>query len=302
MNMRLICALALCAAMQVTAADRQVAITFDDLPRGNDGGPRSLAEIRALTERLLSPFRDGNIPVTGFVNEGNRMDFGPEGVREILNLWLDLGADLGNHSYSHLNVNDRPLDEYTADIVKGEPILREALASRGKRLTYYRHPFLFTGPTPEIKKQMQAFLDSHEYRVAPVTIDNSDYMYARLYTNPRYRDRVRREYVAYMEAVVAFFERRSVEVVGREFPQILLVHASRLNADLFPDMLAMFRRRGYRFVSLDEALADEAYRLRDDFVGTKGISWIHRWGVAKGMPIKPEPEPPKWVLKAWAAR
>ena len=59
------------------------------------------------------------------------------------------------------------------------------------------------------------------------------------------------EYVAYMESVVAFFEQRAVEVAGREFPQVLLLHANQLNADLMPDLLAMFRRRGYGFVSLE---------------------------------------------------
>ena len=54
-----------------------------------------------------------------------------------------------------------------------------------------------------------------------------------------------------MESVVAFFEQRSVEVLGREFPQILLIHASQLNADLMPDLLRMFQRRGYTFVSLE---------------------------------------------------
>ena len=65
-----------------------------------------------------------------------------------------------------------------------------------------------------------------------------------------------------MESVVAFFEERSVEVVGREFPQVLLIHANQLNADLMPELLAMFRQRGYTFVTLDQALADAAYRAR----------------------------------------
>ena len=110
-------------------------------------------------------------------------------------LWLDAGADLGNHSYSHLNINNVPLEKYTADIVKGEPILRAALAARGKKLEFYRHPFLFTGPTPQIKKDMQEFLDKHGYRVAPVTSMTTDYEYAALYTKPEFKDRVRKEYV-----------------------------------------------------------------------------------------------------------
>jgi hypothetical protein len=93
-----------------------------------------------------------------------------------------------------------------------------------------------------------------------------------------------------------------VEVVGREIPQVLLIHASQMNADLMPDLLAMFRRRGYRFVSLDEALADPAYRLPDRYVGKGGFSWIHRWASTQGMPMKGEPDPPKWVLDGWTKR
>jgi peptidoglycan-N-acetylglucosamine deacetylase len=295
--MRLFPALLLCAAA-LPAADRQVAITIDDLPRGGDRGPQTLAAIRAMTAQLLKPFRRQKIPVIGFVNEG-RVALGAQGLRQILDLWLDAGAELGNHSYSHLNINNIPLAEYTADILRGEPVLRAALAARGRKLTFYRHPFLFTGPTPGIKRGMQQFLDEHGYRVAPVTLDDGDYEFAALYIRPEFRDRVIRGYIPYMESIVAFFEQRSVEVVGREIPQILLIHASQMNADLMPGLLAMFRRRGYVFVSLDQALADPAYQLPDEYAGTGGISWIHRWSMTKGMPGKVEPDPPKWVEENW---
>ena len=291
----------LLAAITAAGAGREVAITIDDLPRGGDGGPRDLAGVKAMTERLLKPFHDRKIPVIGFVNEGREVDFGPAGLRQILDLWLDAGADLGNHSYSHLNINNVPLEQYTADIIRGEPVLRAALAARGKKLEFYRHPFLFTGPTPEIKKGMQEFLDQHGYRVAPVTFDDDDYEFAALYTKPQFKDRVRKEYVPYMESEIAAFERASIAVVGREFPQILLIHASQMNADLMPDLLAMFRRRGYHFVSLDHALADPAYNLPDEYVGKGGFSWIHRWAKTKGIQPIPEPEPPGWVQQAWAA-
>ncbi len=277
------------------AADREVAITIDDLPRGGDGTQRSLPAVLAMTEKLLRPFREEGIPVIGFVNEGRQVDFGPDGLREVLDIWLDAGANLGNHSYSHLNINRVPLAEFTADVVLGEPIVTAALAAHGRTLGYFRHPFLFTGPTPEIKAGLQSFLDERGYRVAPVTFDNADYQYAALYTRPKYRQRVRQEYVPYMESVVAFFEGRAIEVAGGEFPQILLLHANQLNADLMPELLAMLRRRGYAFVSLDHALAHDAYSLPERYVGRGGFSWIHRWSRTKGMPSKSEPEPPAWV-------
>src|SRR4029077_17764829 len=122
----------------------------------------------------------------------------------------------GNHSYSHLDINTVPLEQYMADIVTGEPILRTVVNARGMKMQCYRHPYLFTGPPPEIKKAIQEFLDKHGYRVAPVTLDDSDYEYAALYTKPEFKDRVRREYVPYMESIVTAFERISIQVVGRE--------------------------------------------------------------------------------------
>jgi peptidoglycan/xylan/chitin deacetylase (PgdA/CDA1 family) len=281
---------------------RAVAITIDDLPRGGDGSSPSFDAVYAMNQRLLRPFKDGRIPVTGFVNAHHELTLGADQLRRVLDLWLDAGAELGNHTYSHPDINKVPLADYTADVVKGEPLLRAALEARGRRLRYFRHPFLHAGPTPEVKAALQRFLDDAGYRVAPVTLDNSDYVYAALYTRPEYRERVRREYLPYMESIVEFFETRSVEVAGREFPQILLLHDNQLNADLMPDLLDIFRRRGYRFVSLDEALADEAYRLRDDYAGSGGFSWIHRWSKTKGMPARGEPDPPAWVMAAFDAR
>ena len=100
--------------------------------------------------------------------------------------------------------------------------------------------------------------------------------------------------------MIAFFERRSVEVVGREFPQIMLLHASEMNSRLMPGVLAMFRRRGYDFITLDDALRDAAYRLPDSYAGPGGFSWIHRWSITKGMPNRGEPDEPQWAREAFA--
>lgn len=132
-----------------------------------------------------------------------------------------------------------------------------------------------------------------------MTFDNADYAYAAAYMRPADRERARREYLPYMESVIEFFEARSVKVVGREFPQILLIHANQLNADLMPELLAMFKRRGYRIVSLAEALQDPAYQLAENYVGRGGFSWIHRWSLAKGMPNQGEPEAPAWVMQGF---
>ncbi|HXM43073.1 MAG TPA: polysaccharide deacetylase family protein [Bryobacteraceae bacterium] len=289
--------------LATTGANRKVAITIDDLPPGGDGADRSFAGVRSMTERLLAPLREQKIPVTGFVHPG-RTELSAPDLRRILNLWLDAGADLGNHTMvatlSHADLNRTAVAEYEQDILKADAALLPVVEARGKRLEFFRYPMLHAGPTVESKRTIAEFLGAHGYRNAPVTFDNSDYMFAAAYNRPELRARVIREYVPYLESVVAFFEGRSVEVAGREFPQILLLHANELNSWMMPEILGMFRGRGYRFVALAEALRDPAYRMRDSYVGPGGFSWIHRWSMTKGMPNRGEPDEPEWVRRAFA--
>ena len=104
-----------------------------------------------------------------------------------------------------------------------------------------------------------------------------------------------------MESVFAFVEDVSRRLLGREPRLVLLLHASALNAEWFGRLADMMESRGYRFVSLDRALADEAYRRPDDYVGAWGISWLAHWELTSGKPRSPSPDPPDWVTKAYEA-
>jgi peptidoglycan/xylan/chitin deacetylase (PgdA/CDA1 family) len=273
---------------------REVAITIDDLPRAGDGGLESYEAVRTMTIRLLAPFRDGKIPLTGFVNAG-RGKLDKDEVRRILELWLDAGADLGNHTWSHADLTTTPVAQFEEEIAKDDAALRSVIEGRGRKLEFFRYPNLHAGVTVETKSAIETYLRAHGYRNAPVTFDNSDYMFAKAFTNPELAARAEREYLPYLESVIAWFEKRSIEVAGREFPQIMLLHANELNSRKIPEILAMFRKRGYTFVSLDHALQDAAYRMPEHYVGRGGFSWIHRWSLAKGMPKAGEPDEPEWV-------
>ena len=69
---------------------------------------------------------------------------------------------------------------------------------------------------------------------------------------------------------------------GREIKQILLIHANSINSDYLDDIAKMLEKRNYKFITLQDALTDEAYKLPDTFVKRNGISWLHRWALAKG--------------------
>lgn len=276
-------------------AAKEVAITIDDLPRSGDAEGTAASD-REMTVKLLAPFRQKHIPVIGFVNECQHRDE----LRTLLPLWISAGAELGNHTCSHVDLNKTSARDFEAEITKGSVVTAELL---GREPTYFRYPFLHLGKDAETKRTVQQFLQKHGYRNAPVTLDNSDYMFARVYANaltsgdlPK-ADRVRKAYLAYMRSILAFFEARSKEVTGHEIRQVLLIHASQLNADVMPDLLAMMRGRGYRFVSLDRVLQDPAYFLPENYFGPGGFSWIHRWSMTKGMKPKGESDEPEWIRK-----
>ena len=110
--------------------------------------------------------------------------------------------------------------------------------------------------------------------------------------------RLRAAYLDFTFAATEFAERFSPQIFGREIPQTLLIHANDLNADCLDEMLRRLAARGYRFVSLDEAMADAAYQTKDTYVTKAGPSWLWRWMKSKGMNIsfKGDPDPPKWVM------
>jgi len=284
-------------------AAREVAVTFDDLPAPYG----DLEDMRRVTSKLLESLGRNRVPTIGFVNEAKLYRRGETDARtDLLRAWLDAGFELGNHTFSHINPRTAPLAEYEEDVVRGETVTRMLLAERGRKLRYFRHPFLFTGATPEYKRGLSEFLAARGYTVAPVTIDDDDYVFAKVYFDAKKRGdqatarRVADAYVPYMESVFDHFERLSVETFGREIKQVLLIHANELNADRFDELAAMMRRRGYRFVTLEEALKDPAY-AEPDALSKNGISWIHRWRDAKGLPRKWEPDAPKFVYDLYQA-
>jgi peptidoglycan/xylan/chitin deacetylase (PgdA/CDA1 family) len=281
---------------------RAVAFTFDDLPAVRSG---SLEDMRAITTRLLASLRASRIPAIGFVNESKLQHAGEESARTaLLAAWLDAGHDLGNHTYQHLRLYDTPLAEFQADVLKGERATRELMTSRGRTLRYFRHPTLNTGPDSTTRARFETFLTEHDYTVAPVTIDNDEYLYALAYDRARARgvrgaqDRLGRDYLRYMAEVFDFYERLSRRLFAREIAQVLLLHANALNADYPDELVAMTAARGYRAIPLGRALADEAYRSPDRYVGARGLSWLQRWAITRGEDPGEQPGIPDWVQAA----
>ncbi|WAS98058.1 polysaccharide deacetylase family protein [Nannocystis punicea] len=286
-----------------------VAVTFDDLIVG--GRDLELARTEAMTRALLGHFREAAVPVVGFVNASKLSD-GPEkpGRLRILRLWTEAGVELGNHTFSHPSLHETPVAEYEADIVRGEPDVRALNATLGLGLRWFRHPYLHTGASLASRAEVDRFLAERDYTVAPVTIDNSDWLYNFVYTDAKSRGdeatmrRVGEAFVASMAAALKFHEEATTALFGRPIRHVLLLHANEINAAYFDEIVAIYRGRGYRFITLDEALTDPAYREPDHFTGRSGVSWLYRWDWTRGrkqVDWKAEPEPPGFVQQLFEA-
>jgi peptidoglycan/xylan/chitin deacetylase (PgdA/CDA1 family) len=294
-------------ALSVAGQTRQrtIAITIDDLPVVSTRG--TMANREQITKKILGHIRKAKVPAIGFVNENQLYAGGVADEKQVdlLRMWLAAGLELGNHTFSHWSLNQIDLKEYEADLLKGESIIKGLMAEKGLKLRYFRHPYLHTGRTMEVKADFDLFLKDHGYRIAPVSIDNADYIFSRAYDiafdkgDKKLMEKVGAAYVPYMEAKLDYWERQSVKLLGREISQTLLIHANFINSDYLGDLIAMFKRRGYRCVDLDTALKDEAYQLPDKFLGAAGISWLHRWTLDRGRQflLGDEPKVPAFVLK-----
>lgn len=312
LTIALICLLSSIFGLTVSAQNRtstgsirrEVAVTFDDLPASYG----DLEGMSYVTGRLLQSIKANNVPAVGFVNESKLYRRGEIDARvALLQMWLDAGLELGNHTFSHIYIDEVPLERYQDEVIRGETVTRRLLREKGMNLRYFRHTQLRTGPTLEYKRGLEQFLASRGYTIAPVTIDNQEFIFAAVYSDAKAsgdREAMRRiaeSYIPYMESVFDFFERLSVDFLGREVKQVLLLHANELNADHFDELVRMMRRRGYSFITLEQALTDEAYRLPDAQT-TRGLSWLHRWMSAKGMQMRPEPSEPQFITQMFNER
>jgi peptidoglycan/xylan/chitin deacetylase (PgdA/CDA1 family) len=289
------------------AQQKMVAITIDDLPfvRMNLFSDKELIQ---KTDKLLTALEKQNAPATGFVNLSKVYKSGElDSVRyNLLRQWLDKGFDLGNHTFSHPDYNYVSYNYFINDFEKNEPLLNLLLAEYHKSMPYFRHPYLHRGNSKAKADSLAEYLQKRKYTEAPVTIDNAEWIFAAAYDSvlktqdKNSINRVGEAYISYMESKVKYYEGQSDKLFGRNIRQILLIHANSLNSDYMGELLQMFVKNGYSFVTLETALNDELYKTADHFYKNGGISWLDRWAITQGKSkdfFKGEPVCPNHIMK-----
>ncbi len=260
-------------ASAATREQSRIAITMDDL-RWQDI-PEAM---RKDADQRLRAALDRHKVKTALFVIGENGDT-PEG-RAILQEWSGRGHMIGNHTWSHRWIDKLPEEEFGADMLRCDALVRRFPTFR----PYFRFPALKEGGTRERRDWMRAFLKEHGYRNGAVTIDASDWYYDQrlrkcLAERPKFDANLFREpYLAHLWDRATYYDRLAREVLGRAISHTILLHYNVLNSYFLNDVMDMFRTRGWQFVDAERAFQDEVFTRQPDTVPA-GESLV--WALAK---------------------
>ena len=259
------------------AEDKEIAITIDDLPlvASQLNTPNNQKRSIDRFTKIVEAFQKYKVPATGFVIAGAI----EKGQWAFLEQFRNAGMMLGNHTYSHYNLNQMSAEKYIADVDRADKILAPILTEP----KYFRYPYLAEG-NKNTKQKVYNYLAAHHYTIAPVTIDSKDFNFNEMAYKVPFRAReayimkLKPRYLAYIWKQTQLAEKRAK---GQNTKQILLIHANLLNSYLLGDILEMYQKNGYKFISLTDALKNPAptisvpahenvgAQLKDELLGGK---------------------------------
>jgi peptidoglycan-N-acetylglucosamine deacetylase len=256
--------LSVCATPRLSAQQGhlQVAFTFDDLPAH---GPLPPGEYRPAPMRtIINVLKTEHMPPTyGFVNGFRTAEYPYQA--ELLREWLAAGNPLGNHTWSHPSLDKSSAKKYIHNIAENEPLL-EKVDPLGD-WHWFRFPYLEEGDTMAKRNAVRDYLLDHHYKIAEVTLDFGDYMWNDAYARcaVKHEDAavasLHDSYLATADEYITYSRALSQRLYGRDIPYVLLLHVGAFDAKMLPDLIALFRKRGFTFVTLPQAESDPAYSV-----------------------------------------
>ncbi|HEX5283966.1 MAG TPA: polysaccharide deacetylase family protein [Bryocella sp.] len=256
-----ICASASSAQTAARAnAPLQVAFTFDDLP-AHGPLPPGMARPAVVHSIVATLKREKMPPIYGFVN-GFRVAQYPYQIH-ILEAWRAAGNPLGSHTWSHPEFDKLTVAQYEANIARNEPLLRKLAPA--DEWHWFRFPYLEEGNTVAKREELRAWLSQHGYRIAEVSMDFQDYNWNDSYARCAVRhdeaaiQSLHDSYLAAADESIRVYRGIAQTLYKRDVPYVLLLHAGAFDARMLPELIALFRARGFTFVTLEEAMADPIY-------------------------------------------
>ncbi len=279
----------------------EMAITVDDLPVHGD--LPSNATRAEIAKKMIEAFKAKGVPdVYGFVNAKNIGVNGDTEKDSVLKMWADSGFPLGNHTFSHIDLNAATTQAFEDEIVANESVLQRLMGSRDWH--WLRYPYLHEGDTLEKRHAVRKYLADRGYKIAQVTLDFGDYAW----NNPYVRcvakqdtqgiEWLKSSYLQAAKDDIELDRKLSTQLFGHDIKYVLLMHIGALDSEMLPDLLELFKKQGFHFVSLKDAEKDPAYQSDPDAALLQGGTLLEQLTEARHLNYPPHVDRPMEKLDA----
>lgn len=259
------CVVVLVALGAACAFPQGVAITFDDLPLNGELPPGTTRV--QIVKDVLSILKQRKAPQAfGFVN-AKKLEGNPDAAAA-LKEWVAGGQRVGNHTYSHIDLQQNTEEVFERDLAQNEPVL-ELLSSQSD-WHWLRYPFLREGDTLDKRRAVRAYLRDHDYKIAQVTIDYEDYAWNTPYARCAAKHDARSiewlisNYLSIASDYIDGDRAMAKLIYGRDIDHVLLLHLGAFSSTILPQLLDMLQQRHLQLVTLEEAETDPAYQIDPD--------------------------------------
>ncbi|ATY34053.1 polysaccharide deacetylase family protein [Sphingomonas psychrotolerans] len=281
--------LLLCALLIATpaVAQKRIALTFDDAPRGV--GAFFTKQERA--RRLIALLKEARVAQAAFfVNPGRAESPADETLVEN---YVRAGHVIANHSFSHAHLTQQSAADYLADVDKAEAWLKPR---RGYR-AWFRYPFLDEGGKDKVKRDaVRAGLAARGLHNGYVTAEGSDWNIEQLAIDAKKAGKtidmaaLRDLYVETHVEAADFADALMRRTIGRSPPHVMLLHETDIAALYIADLVKALRADGWEIITADVAYADPLKTAAPDVPSTNGtLTELLAW--EKGLPA------PRWYAR-----
>lgn len=235
-------------------ADKRIALSFDDVPRGEGVFFTSDERTRLLIEGLQ---KAGVEQAAFFVNPGHIAE--RPGAEKRIAAYVAAGHVIANHTNTHPRLSETSLDDYLADLDAAS----QWLEGREGLRPWFRYPFLDEGRGDAVKRDaMRAALAERGLINAYATVDASDWFYeSALSQAVRSGAKVdqaamRDLYVEVHVEAAEFYAELASKATGRSPAHVMLLHETDLAALYVADLVAALKAKGWTIITNDAAYAD----------------------------------------------
>ena len=265
--------------------EKDIALTFDYVPFMK---PLGFFRARELSNMILRALEQEKIKAAGFVVQ-SKVEEDPS-TYVILDDWVSRGHLLGNQTWGDADLNDLEPNHFFEHIRDGQQYLKTISRAHPNNFRFLRFPYLHEGDTPKKKKRIRKDLDRGRYRIAHVTVKTAGNFFNRPFVIAQRESReklepLRKKYLSHIQTSLDYAEKQSQTVFSRNIPHVLQLHMGVATAMMITPLIKVLKARGYRFLTLVEALDDPVYSTAENYVGPLSLTFTDRVASTLGLPF-----------------